>query len=394
MVVERGNMSIINKMHQDFEKTQSSQPVLGTLPQKNHRKKIVLVCFCLLLILSSIALSYIVFTQKSVVSENMLASEPKAINGNEIQVAEQTNKTLSAKPVVVSTPVNQPAPVKQDENVEINKVDAKEIKMTAAVAAKKIENPKQPPTSKKPGSSTEKALVNKREKLQKQQAKQAPSKEVVSVDNPPTKEEGYLEIKPAQLSSSELASIYLKDADKAEAKGDINLAAKKREQALYIEPQLNEVRKSLALFYHSQGKLNKAQALLQKGAKISPQYSDFNLMLSRMALKAGNEKKAYRYLEQSPPEVKGHLDYYVSYAVLALKLKNYEQAEKNYTELLSQNRQNGRWRMSLAISQDKQEKTELALKNYKQALLADDLSSKAKAYINHRLSYLKQSRGM
>lgn len=326
--------------------------------------------------------------------DNRELNKSETIKGEETKLTEQVNKTLPASPVVV-TSVNKTEPVKQDKVREVNTVDAKDVKKMTAVAPKKRETPKQIPTTKEPDLSTEKVLSNKPTTPQKQQAKKTPNKkEVVSVNVEPAIEEGYLEIKPAQISSSELADIYLKDANKAEAKGDMNLAAKKREQALFIEPQLNEVRKSLSLYYHSQGKLNKAQALLQKGALISPQYSDFNLMLSRMALKAGNEKKAYRYLEQSPPEVKGHLDYYVSYAVLALKLKKYAQAEKNYIELLSQNRQNGRWRMSLAITQDKQEKTELALKNYNKALLADDLSSKAKTYINHRLSYIKQSRGM
>ncbi|WP_354623751.1 hypothetical protein [Psychromonas sp. MME2] len=209
-----------------------------------------------------------------------------------------------------------------------------------------------------------------------------------------SEESTFLEIKPAQLSASELAQIYLKEADKAEAKGDLNLAANKREQALSVQPELNEVRKSLALYYYSVGDVSKSQRLLQQGALTSPHYSDFNLILSRMALKEGNEEKAYRYLAHNPPNVAGHLDYYVSFAVLALKLKKYAQAEQLYQDLLSQQVNNGRWRMSLAIAQDKQMKRELAITSYNFALLQHDLSSKAKDYINQRLRYLDQHRGM
>ena len=134
--------------------------------------------------------------------------------------------------------------------------------------------------------------------------------------------------------------------------------------------------------------------ILQKGALISPAYADFNLMLSRIALKAGNQQKAYLYLEQNPPEVEDNLDYYVSYAILAQKFQKYERAEQLYTSLLTQRPNNGRWRMSLAIAQDKQAKTSLAVSSYNTALLQSDLSTKAKVYINQRLSYLAQNTGM
>lgn len=389
MVVESRNMSIINQMHQDFEKSQHSQPVLGGTPNKKNKKKIVIVFFVFLLIVSSCALSYLIFTQqKSVPSESLVIDVVENTDNTEA-VLQANNLSAPTKPIVevaavtkaISNTVKttaaeqeQPAAV-QEENV-IKTVKAQpQVQKVIADTKKDASNLAQQPEQK----SVDKNTVT----IQAQQ--------VTALDDG---QSSYLEIKPAQLSASELAQIYLKEADKAEASGDLNLAANKREQALSVQPDLNEVRKSLALYYYSAGDVLKSQRLLQQGALTSPEYSDFNLMLSRMALKEGNEQKAYRYLEHNPPKVAGHLDYYVSYAVLALKLNKYVQAEKLYQDLLSQQVNNGRWRMSLAIAQDKQMKKELAITNYNVALLQHDLSSKAKDYINQRLRYLDQNKGM
>ena len=199
-----------------------------------------------------------------------------------------------------------------------------------------------------------------------------------------------LEIKTAKLSKAQLAQIHLKEADKAQEDGKLELAARKRGQALALLPTLNNIRKSLALYHYGQGNINKAKGLLQAGALVSPEYADFNLMLSRIALKSGDYQKAYLYLEQSPPQIEGNLDYYVSHAVLAQRFKKYEQSESLYTSLLSQRSNNGRWRMALAIAQDKQDKVQLAVNSYKYALMQADLSSKAKEYIIQRLTYLEK----
>lgn len=369
-------MSIINKMHQDFQQIQEAQPILANMPGKKSKQKALLLLFVLLLTASSLALSYLIFTQqKARQATDIAASEiAAAVTSPAAKDAPKRTAALAEQAIV------QTAPVKRSAATDT-------VKKSLAPAAKTV-------TPQAPEQKTERKTVIDKEarvasKTPADRKRASPAKAAAALSTQSEKKH-YLEIKTAKLSKAQLAQIHLKEAERAQAQGDLELAARKRLQALELLPTLNEVRKSLALYYYGQGELSKASGLLKSGALVSPDYSDFNLMLSRIALKAGDYQKAYLYLEQHPPQLEGHLDYYVSHAILAQKFQNYEQAERLYTGLLSQRPNNGRWRMSLAIAQDKQAKAELALSSYKMALLQPDLSSKAKAYIKQRLTYLER----
>jgi MSHA biogenesis protein MshN len=385
-VVERVVMSIINKMHQDL---QQAQPMLASMPEKRSKQKALILLVITLLLGTSIALAYLIFSQQKTLQESEIHTvKTQSVETEDLVAPKVTSKVLASV-------------VQKKQSVEpltVNKAVPKEFKTKALAPAitvnnavvekkKKIESKKvfQQTVSAKTASteiaSTNTASINKAKALP---VKTAPVTEQKS-------EQKQLEIKVSQLSKAELAQLHIKEADKAQAQGDFEVALKKKLQALALQPHLNELRKSLALYYYGQGDVDRAQRLLQKGVRVSPDYPDFNLMLSRIALKEGNQQKAYLYLEQNPPQVEGNIDYYVSHAILAQKFQKYEQSEILYISLLTQRPNNGRWRMSLAIVQDRQNKIDLAVNNYKQALLKTDLSSKAKVYINQRLAYLGQN---
>ncbi len=367
-------MSIINKMHQDFQQVQQEQPILAYMPEKKGKQKALLLLLIALLLASSLGLSYLIFTQEQAAKETEIQVIKSGVSLVSPAKAATTGLLEESS---VETVTAQPVQQKISATNELKTVKAQ-------VKAKKQKKTSSNQDNVKAAAVAPKAVSGKTVSAKKTSSKTSSS--VKNQDNG----KKHLEIKTAQLSKAQLAQIHLKEADKAQAKGGFELAAKKRLQALTLLPNLNDLRKSLALYYYGQGDVDKASRLLKKGALVSPDYPDFNLMLSRIALKAGDQQKAYLYLEQHPPKVEGNLDYYVSHAVLAQKFKKYEQSEQLYTSLLSQRPNNGRWRMSLAIAQDKQEKTGLAVSSYKNALLQTDLSSKAKAYINQRLTYLDQ----
>lgn len=375
IVVERLAMSIINKMHQDLNQ---EQPILANMPKKKGTQKVLLLFLIIILTGSSLGLAYLIFIQESMHAETEIAvvktAQPVATQTLKKKVSSRVELQEEATAVPVKAVAQQKAAAKV-KNIQVaaaKKTISKEKETAAQVVADKIV-PEAPAIS-----------------ADKNSAAIPPPTTSVPVNEESGKSNS-LEIKTAKLSKAQLAQIHLKEADKAQAEGELEVAAKKRLQALALLPTLNDVRKSLALYYYGQGNINKASRLLQTGALVSPDYADFNLMLSRIALKAGDYRKAYLYLEQHPPRVEGHLDYYVSHAILAQKFQHYEKAERLYTSLLSQRPNNGRWRMALAIAQDKQAKTERALSSYKNALLQPDLSSKAKAYIKQRLIYLEQN---
>ena len=389
-------MSVINKMHHDIRETQKDGPVLGGMPDRSRSKKIVIAVFIVLLVLSAIGFTTLIFNEKQgggeqarvQLTDNQLTPQKNKLD-KPIEPLKVVDKNLS---VVVTEEVVQqitpPVPLQLPVPTPV-----KALPETKQTIAPVVIQSQEPMTIESPESPIEVISKNVNVSVSDSQVIETQSIDNVFSDDSTLVEKsssGVLEIKDAQLTNAQLARIKLKEAQSAEDEGELNKAADKRDQALRFDPTLNDVRKSLSLFFYGTGNVIKAKKLLQTGAVISPDYSEFNLMLSRIALKEGNAQKAYLYLNQHPPVVSGHLDYYVSYAILAQKFHKYEQSERLYSLLLSERPNNGRWLMSLAIAQDKQNKVVLAIANYKRALLEPDLSSKAKAYINQRIAYLEK----
>jgi len=362
-------MSIINKMHQGLHESRDNSPMLASMPEKKSKQKTLIFCLISLLLASSIGLSYLIYNKDNSIETVAEITTPavSAVTGSQPVIEIQAITVTTPTPVITIEP--QVLIVVEEEVITPEKVDTTPSPVPIAGPAK-VSPPKVTVKAKTKTVTSTKKIVKK------------------EVENPPKEKSGHLEVKRSILSKKQLANIHLKKAEKASREGDTLLASQEKYQALNLKPDLHEVRKSLALYYYGVGEQNRATNLLKRGALKFPGYSDFNLMLSRIALKNGEQQKAYLYLNQHPPKVEGHLDYHVSYAILAQKFKNYEQAEGLYLGLLTQRPNNGRWIMSLAIAQDKQGKKDLAVESYQRALLQVDLSSKAKKYINQRLTYL------
>jgi Tfp pilus assembly protein PilF len=387
-------MSVINKMHQDIREAQKDGPVLGGMPDRSRSKKIIIAAFIVLLVLSAIGFATLIFNKNQRGDEqaivqtigNQLTPENSLNKPNE-SLNPSAEKDLSV--VVKEEVVQQIMPLVQHQlSVPIPVTKLPEKKQIMAPVVIQHQDPiiievLEPPIE----VASKNVSVSDSQVIETQSIDNVLSDDSMLVEKSSL---GVLEIKDAQLTNAQLARIKLKEAQSAENEGELNKAADKREQALRFDPSLNDVRKSLSLYFYGTGNVIKAKQLLQTGAVISPDYSEFNLMLSRIALKEGDSQKAYLYLNQHPPVVSGHLDYYVSYAILAQKFHKYEQSERLYSDLLSERPNNGRWLMSLAIAQDKQNKVVLAVANYQRALLEPDLSSNAKAYINQRIAYLEK----
>ncbi|TEW56738.1 tetratricopeptide repeat protein [Psychromonas sp. RZ22] len=418
-------MSIINNMHKDLGKSGDVQPVLSGLPKQKSKQKILLLSAITFLVLCAVALTVIIVITEGneTNSANYIVTERSPVSGakeSELQgikmvSPEQIYQDLESKNQLVEAPFstnenttndktsNDPEPFQVVKNtlpkaaskttVESASDLPKALPESAVVVGEekaKVVEPKQKAVVKKakPVVKTPKAVAPKINKIAETQPVKAPQS--TRAARPETLAPGHLSIEDAQLTDLQLANIYLKEAKKAQENGHNDLAAEKWEKALNVKPDLNEVRKSLAMYYYSQGDIDKTTTVLKKGGLISPEYSDFNLMLSRIALKENDPQKAFLYLEQNPPKVEGNVDYYVSHAILAQKFKMYERSEELYKSLLTQRPTNGRWLMSLAISLDRQSKKAEAIASYQKALKQTDLSINAKDYITKRLAFLSK----
>ncbi|WP_193755541.1 tetratricopeptide repeat protein [Psychromonas sp. psych-6C06] len=358
-------MSIINKMHQGLKENQDTSPMLLSMPPKKQKKRVLLFVLISLLLASSIGLSYLVYDKSK--HPEATSEKVNVLLESNVQAVSETSSaaiiTFSPTPVIEVTVQPAMKPVIVQQSLPKVTATAIPIKKISKVSVTSTPIPIQPT----PVVTT------------------MPQQEIVPVS---VKTGSHLKITKSKLTAEELADIHLKSAEKALSVGDTQLAAQEKHKALNVQPNLHDIRQSLALYYYGIGEQEQAKNLLKRGAREFPEHADFNLMLSRIALKNGDQQKAFLYLQQSPPEVQGNLDYHVSYAILAQKFKNYELAETLYKGLISQRPNNGRWIMSLAIAQDKQGKQTAAIANYQKALLQIDLSSKAKQYINQRLTYL------
>jgi MSHA biogenesis protein MshN len=398
-MVERATMSIINKMHQELQNTGDISPILAPRPQQKNTQKVFLFCLIFLLLVSSIGLSYLIYTKKYNIDNiaEITATKEMALKvaSPEVFVTSKYQPTIEVQPVAEVTtkvtslqhPVVSVTPIPAEETINIvtsvsAKVEVKEISPLPIVEVIV------PPVVKAASPLVVKVMATLKPKPLSVKMKPVNVEAKTKINTTEKVKTSYLEIKASTLTKQQLANIHLNNANKALAKGDSLLASQEKNKALKIKPDLHQVRKSLALYYYGRGDQERATNVLKKGALRFPEYSDFNLMLSRIALKNSDQQKAYLYLNQHPPKVTGNLDYHVSYAILAQKFKNYSQSESLYQGLLTQRANNGRWIMSLAIAQDKQGKQGLAIENYQKALLQIDLSSNAKKYVNQRLTYL------
>jgi len=379
-------MSIINKMHQELQKNNEDSPILSTLPVKKDNKRVFLVVLITLLVISAVSLSYLIYTKKEADTKSLTA--PIDVLSQRMPIDSSSSNDNSATAEIkpsseVMTPNNEPI-VKATEKAVQSKALTSPVVAKPSVSKAEVQ---QPIKMAKP------VPVPASIKVSKEIAKVSENKPISTKNEPVDddvvgKEIPHLEIKESVLSDAEIADIHINNAKKALQKGDTALVAEENRKALALQPQLHKVRQSLALYYYGINEPQRGNSLLQQGALLFPEYSDFNLMLARIALKNNDRQKAYLYLQQQAPVVQGHLDYHVTYAILAQKFKHYEKAESLYQGLLTQRPNNGRWMMSLAIAQDKQGKQALAIKSYQHALLQIDLSSKAKKFINQRLTYL------
>lgn len=387
-LVEGIVMSIINKMHQDFQQLQQAQPILASMPDKRNKHKPLLLIAIALLLGSSLTLASLIFSQ-----DNAQTAMPPVKVQPPQTLPLLSSQVLTPAPVRVEQEKVKVEPIRVTKKVEpirVTKTLLKEV-ITEPLATAVVVNaaPVAQVKSIAPEKiAQQKAAINHSPVTAIETTIETTTAIATASINEPKSAGKQLEISVSQLSKAELAQLHIKEGDKAQAQGDFELAIKKKLRALALLPNLNELRKSVALYYYGQGDVDSAQRLLKKGGLVSPDYPDFNLMLSRIALKEGDQHKAYLYLEKNPPQVEGNLDYYASHAILAQKFQKYEQSESLYSSLLTQLPNNGRWRMSLAIVQDRQDKIDLAVNNYKKALLQTDLSAKAKVYINQRLAYL------
>lgn len=409
-MVERTTMSIINKMHQDLNASDSEQPVLSAADAGKPKQKKLLVLASLVAIVCAVFLVVMIASEteqtalpfKNQPQEVAQVAElevivveqesSKSASGNNQQSTamnnQQQNPFVDPVTEVVVEPATPIEELNEPPKQQVKPVDKPQADDHSSAQDTPVDVAAEP--KKQPASKKTTAQKNNQVKKAQTAANSSINKKAKAASNSNTLQSGQLNIETAQLSKQQLADIYLKEADKARAKGDDELAAEKWQKALNVQPKLNEVRKSLATYFYTQNDIKRSSSLLKKGALISPEYSDFNLMLARMALKEGDQQRAYLYLEQNPPQVEGHLDYYVTHAILAQKFQLYERSEQLYTSMLTQRPNNGRWLMSLAIAQDKQGKTEQALSAYQKALQQTDLSQKAKQYIKQRIVFLNK----
>lgn len=402
-------MSIINKMHQDLNASDSEQPVLSAADAGKSKQKKLLVLASFVALLCAIFLVVMIAseTEQTALPSKNQPQEVVQVAEVEVVVKQESSKLASdnnqqstamnnQQQNPFSDPVTEVAVEPAAPIEELNEPPKQQVKPVDKPQADDHSSAQDTPVdvaaapNKQPASKKTTAQKNNQVKKAQTAANSSSKQKAKAASNSNTLQSGQLNIETAQLSKQQLADIYLKEADKARAKGDDELAAEKWQKALNVQPKLNEVRKSLATYFYTQNDIKRSSSLLKKGALISPEYSDFNLMLARMALKEGDQQKAYLYLEQNPPQVEGHLDYYVTHAILAQKFQLYERSEQLYTSMLTQRPNNGRWLMSLAIAQDKQGKTEQALSAYQKALQQTDLSQKAKQYINQRIVFLNK----
>ncbi|WP_413701269.1 tetratricopeptide repeat protein [Psychromonas sp. KJ10-10] len=106
-------MSIINKMHQELKDSGDSAPMLVAMPKAKGTKKVILFCLILLLFISSITLSYLIYKKQSnnkdFLEETKITVEP--MTSHAVDPVAQ----LKSEGQLKTVDVDKPKLVKQEE---------------------------------------------------------------------------------------------------------------------------------------------------------------------------------------------------------------------------------------------------------------------------------------
>ncbi|MCK5913407.1 MAG: tetratricopeptide repeat protein, partial [Desulfuromusa sp.] len=174
----------------------------------------------------------------------------------------------------------------------------------------------------------------------------------------------------------------LQQGDRVAAEASFN-------QALLLNPKLEDARLQLIELLQQQMKLVKAEELLQQGLLLAPENPAFRKIYAHLLLNDQRQSEAISLLKTDPlPTVVEDLEYYALLAALLQDTRQFEEASSIYGQLLQVRPQEALWWMGMAISLEQSGHFEPARNAYQEALSLPGLRPDLQNYIQSRVQAL------
>ncbi|MFT5675436.1 MAG: MSHA biogenesis protein MshN [Paraglaciecola sp.] len=167
--------------------------------------------------------------------------------------------------------------------------------------------------------------------------------------------------------------------------GDNQLAIKRLEELLRVQPDNIEASKKLAALLFAQKRNNEAKYVLQQGIKNHPLRSDLRLMLARLYMQEKDNDAAIKLLNEVQADAVNQSEFLAYRAALLQQNGYYEQAKGDYLQLIAADAVNAKWWLGLAITQDRLGQSTEALVAYRTAYNKAQLSPSVVKFVEQRM---------
>jgi MSHA biogenesis protein MshN len=364
-------VSVINQMLKDLDKRSpepGESPVTAMTAQKPSTLKIVLVSVVILLSLNALGF-YIWDLQQRAANGVELQNNEQLSNVNKVANQTSVQSDLTEKEIKQEHVLEQ---VKLNETSIMVAVEPNEVPSKQAIIEQEEPIP---------------AITVSAQKKLTRLAKNANAIEEIVI--PVVIEEPKvvkMSVSRRQLTTAELVSQKLTQAEKAVNLNEIKKAEVLFEDILILEPAQKQARKKLAALWFGRKSYSQAINLLSQGIALDKQDAELRLLKARIYLAQGQHENAYNTL--TPLSSIEHEEYQHTLANVAQQIEQYTGAISAYKVLLNMQPYSGRWHLGLAIVYDKNSQFSLAVNEYSLALTKTDLSASSAQFAKQRMQAL------
>jgi MSHA biogenesis protein MshN len=225
-------------------------------------------------------------------------------------------------------------------------------------------------------------------------AEKAPGQMSPFRSNPAGAEKSAEVVEPSAAKVSKNNNLPSRDREAYQAgleqlkRGDVAAAEVNFNQALSVNPGLQEARLELINLLQQQRKLDRAEYFLQQGLSLAPENFELRKTYARLLLNDQRREEAVDLLQAEPlPGLTQDLEYHALLAALLQETGQFKAASSIYTQLV-QVQPSALWWLGLAISLDQSGHPERARNAYQQAMSLPGLRPDLQSYIQSRLQVL------
>jgi MSHA biogenesis protein MshN len=382
-------MSVVNKMLQDLEARQTTPDAISAdyiPPPKSSRKN----WYILLIVLLFTAIAYLWFIQPQWVQDRAVSLGLIDIKLQQNQEKTQSRQMNVAKKSAADMEFSSEATTNEllivpASKIEVPLIDAPShnegVKNSTDTAVETT-----PILSATRSKALDSLLLVSAQQSAELNNKRSSFQALSTIENEDKKQtQSQASFSISDSSEKDKAEGVKQAVISALSEGNNDLAIRRLEELLRVQPDNIEARKRLAALLFAQKRRNQAENVLLQGITNHPLRSDLRLMLARLYMQKNDNDGAIKLLNAVHPDARNHSDFLAYRAALLQQNGHYEQAKGDYLQLIGADTVNAKWWLGLAITQDRLGQNTEALIAYRKAYNKEQLSPSVVKFVEQRI---------